>query len=167
MHCSVEQFIFPLQLPLDEKDEVCRKCPPHARSAIHEGSYPPWENRGSARLSCKHRYTDNWICAVPCDNIDDLCSGFEDEMNCGVSLLVQILPIAVILIISLTLTFYDILSLRGHKFLKGVKGATLSLLPSSQNFKEECMLITQCHYEQEVRGHKEFKESLQNLVSIN
>ncbi len=32
-----------------------------------------------ATFSCKHRYTGNWICAVPCDGHDDLCEDFEDE----------------------------------------------------------------------------------------
>jgi hypothetical protein len=37
-----------------------------------------------ATFSCKHRYTGNWICAVPCDGHDDLCQDFEDE-KCDLS----------------------------------------------------------------------------------
>ena len=150
---------------IDEKDDVCKICPPQARNVPHDGGYPPWENRRSATLPCKHRYTNKSICSVPCDNRDDLCSGFEDEMNCGVPHLVQILPFAVVLMIALSLTIYDLWSLRGHKLLAIVNDASLSLLPSASNSIQECMLITPSQYKQGMRGHQEYKESLLNLVS--
>ena len=152
-------------LSLDEKDDVCKTCPPHKRNVYHNGGYPPWENRRSATKPCKHRYTSKWICSVPCDNKDDLCYGFEDEMNCGVSQWVKILPVAVVLMIAFTLTIYDLWSLRGHKLLSSVNDASLSLLPSASNSIQECMLITPGQYEQGMRVHQEYKESLLNLVS--
>ena len=48
----------------DEKDDICKTCPPNARG-VSNGGYPPWYNRLSATLPCKHRYTDRWICSVP------------------------------------------------------------------------------------------------------
>ena len=147
-------------LSLDEKDEICEKCPPT------HGGYPPWA-RQSATKKCRHRYTGNWICSVPCDNKDDLCLGFEDEIGvpCGVSQWVTILPIAVIAMIALSLTIYDLWSLRGHQLLRGVKKASLSLLASASSSLQECLLITSGEYEQGIRGHQEFKEALLNLVT--
>ena len=152
-------------LSIDEKEDVCKTCPPHKRIVGRDGSYPPWENRQSATRRCKHRYTNKWICSVPCDNRDDLCSGFEDEMNCGVSRWVKILPIAVILMIALTLTIYDLWYLRGNRLLMGVKDISLSLLPTESNSIQECMLITPQQYTQGIRGHQDYKEALKNLVS--
>jgi hypothetical protein len=60
----------------DELPEVCDKCPRFF-------GYPPGRSR-FATLSCKHRYTNRSICAVPCDGIDDLCEDFLDE-QCHVS----------------------------------------------------------------------------------
>jgi len=39
----------------------------------------PAERSRSATFSCKNRYTNRSICAVPCDKIDDLCEDFMDE----------------------------------------------------------------------------------------
>ena len=102
---------------------------------------------------------------MPCDNRDDLCSEFEDELNCGVSQLDKILPIASILITSFFLAIYDQWSLRGSKLLEGVKDVSLSLLPSASNSIHECLLITPQQYTCGIRSHQEYRESLQNLVS--
>ena len=55
----------------DENQTFCRRCP-------RKGGHPRGKSK-YATLSCKHRYTKNWICSVPCDGIDDLCENFEDE----------------------------------------------------------------------------------------
>ena len=86
-------------------------------------------------------------------------------MDCGVSPLVKILPIVVILIIALILTIYDLWSLRGHQLLRGVNNVSLSLLPPSSKPIQECMRITPVEYEEGMRDHQEYKESLQNLVT--
>ena len=57
----------------DENQTFCRQCPRERGHPLGKSKY--------ATLSCKHRYTKNWICSVPCDGIDDLCEDFEDE-NC-------------------------------------------------------------------------------------
>ena len=60
----------------DEDQDFCRKCP-------RQFGYPLGK-ADSATFSCRHRYTKRWICAVPCDGIDDLCENFEDE-NCSIN----------------------------------------------------------------------------------
>jgi hypothetical protein len=53
-----------------------------------------------ATFSCKHRYTGNWICAVPCDGHDDLCEDFEDEKcELGTSLIFIVLSVCGLLIL--------------------------------------------------------------------
>jgi hypothetical protein len=53
-----------------------------------------------ATFSCKHRYTGNWICAVPCDGHDDLCEDFEDEKcDLGTSLSFIVLIVCVLLVV--------------------------------------------------------------------
>ena len=146
-------------MSLDEKDEICKKCPPN------HGGYP--ENRLSATSPCKHRYTGKWICSVPCNNQDDLCLGFQDEIDCDVSDLVKILPIAVVFMIAMSVTIYDLRSLRGYRILSGVKEAALSLLPSAEaDSRQDCRLITYGEYEQGIRGHEEYKDSLPSLVTF-
>ena len=71
----------------DETDEIeleCKKCPP-------DFGYPG-EKSKSATFSCRHGYTKNWICAVPCDGTDDLCENFEDE-NCSIDTTVHTVTI--------------------------------------------------------------------------
>ena len=59
----------------DEDDEICSICP-------RDFGFPP--NRIKfATFSCRHRHTKRWICAVPCDGLDDFCENSEDE-NCSV-----------------------------------------------------------------------------------
>ena len=100
-----------------------------------------------------------------------MCLGFEDEVDCSLSKLVTILPTAMILIISFLLAIYDLWFLRGDKLLNGVRLAQLSLLPSASKSMQESRyllgyrLITPDEYESRIRGHQEYKESLQNLVS--
>ncbi len=36
-----------------------------------------------AIFPCQHRYTGKWICAVPCDQKDDLCLDESDESSCS------------------------------------------------------------------------------------
>jgi hypothetical protein len=53
-----------------------------------------------ATFSCKHRYTGNWICAVPCDGHDDLCEDFEDEKcDLGTSLFFIVLLVCGLLLL--------------------------------------------------------------------
>ncbi len=53
-----------------------------------------------ATFSCKHRYTGNWICAVPCDGHDDLCEDFEDEKcDLGISFSFIVLIVVGLLIL--------------------------------------------------------------------
>jgi len=61
----------------DEKHEVCTICP-------RDFGYPAGKSK-FATMSCRHRYTNKSICAVPCDDIDDLCHDFQDEKNCQIS----------------------------------------------------------------------------------
>jgi hypothetical protein len=68
-----------------------------------------------ATFSCKHRYTGNWICAVPCDGHDDLCEDFEDEKcDLGTSLSFIVLIVCVLLVVILAVgeafVFYQIKS---------------------------------------------------------
>jgi hypothetical protein len=55
----------------DEEETKCKACP-------RDFGYPE-DKLKIATFSCRHRYTGNWICAVPCDGHDDLCQDFEDE----------------------------------------------------------------------------------------
>ncbi len=53
-----------------------------------------------ATFSCKHRYTGNWICAVPCDGHDDLCEDFEDEKcDLGTSFIFIVLSVCGLLLL--------------------------------------------------------------------
>jgi hypothetical protein len=53
-----------------------------------------------ATFSCRHRYTGNWICAVPCDGHDDLCADFEDEKcDLGTSLIFIVLLVCGLLLL--------------------------------------------------------------------
>jgi len=54
----------------DEDEDACKVCP---RAFGHRSDNP------LAAYACKHRYTGLWICAVPCDDHDDLCEGNQDE----------------------------------------------------------------------------------------
>ena len=51
----------------DEDEDLCKVCP------------TPGKNP-AATFSCIHRYTNKRICAVPCDQKDDLCKNNEDEI---------------------------------------------------------------------------------------
>ena len=45
-----------------------------------------------ATFPCQHRYNKNMsICATPCDGIDDMCLGYEDEENCKIPTIWRIL----------------------------------------------------------------------------
>jgi len=57
----------------DEVEEVCKKCP-------RTFGFPA-DKLEFATFPCKHRYTGKFICSIPCDGKDDLCSNNEDE-NC-------------------------------------------------------------------------------------
>ena len=64
----------------DEDPVVCDICP-------KSRGWPPRfiEKKWRATLKCQHRYnTNQTICAVPCDGIDDLCLNYEDEDNCKI-----------------------------------------------------------------------------------
>ena len=63
----------------DEDQEYCRKCP----LQNGDGHPPrPREEKRANTFSCEHRYTGLPICAIPCDDRDDLCKGFADEVGC-------------------------------------------------------------------------------------
>ena len=50
----------------DENEKECSVCP-------QPGKNP------AATFSCTHRYTNRTICAIPCDQKDDLCANNKDE----------------------------------------------------------------------------------------
>ena len=63
----------------DEDEEYCGTCP------LKRGDGHPRRLKGEKlanTFSCKQRYTNRTICAIPCDGRDDLCEGYEDERNC-------------------------------------------------------------------------------------
>ena len=70
----------------DEDENRCLKCPPDL-------GYPAGKHK-SATFSCRHRYTKQWICAVPCDGIDDLCENFGDE-DCSSNTTINTLTILI------------------------------------------------------------------------
>ena len=63
----------------DEDEKYFSSCP-----LKHGDSYPrKLESEKLANtFTCKQRYTGKNICAIPCDGRDDLCTGYEDEINC-------------------------------------------------------------------------------------
>ena len=60
----------------DENPETCSRCP-------REFGHPAGKSE-FATMSCRHRFTQRFICSVPCDGVDDLCEDFSDEA-CTVS----------------------------------------------------------------------------------
>ena len=74
----------------DENQALCKQCP-------RDFGHPPGKSK-SATLSCRHRYTKGWICAVPCDGVDDLCENFEDE-NCSENTTLLLIGSILVLII--------------------------------------------------------------------
>ena len=111
-------------------------------------------------MPCRHRYTGRWICASPCDNRDDLCRGFIDEMDCDTPLWVKVVPVVAVLTIVTAVCIVDVRKLRGEGFLKDVQKSALSILPSSGNYTP----VDLDRY-REVRTHPKFKEALENLVN--
>ncbi len=49
-------------------------------------------------LNYIHRYTKKWICAVPCDNVDDLCEDLLDE-DCKISSVNFTLTLLIVLLL--------------------------------------------------------------------
>lgn len=52
-----------------------------------------------ATFSCLHRYTRRPICAIPCDEVDDLCLNYDDEKVCRQSRELLIIPLIISLVI--------------------------------------------------------------------
>ena len=79
----------------DEDDGTCSQCP---KPFGH-----PSQKILLATFSCKHRYTNRSICAVPCDGEDDLCMGFVDE-NCDLGSTIYIALIVGFFLIIVSIT---------------------------------------------------------------
>ena len=61
----------------DEGTELCGQCPPTLNLTDRHHGNPLLL---TAIFSCRHRYTKRAICAVPCNQRDDLCENYEDEI---------------------------------------------------------------------------------------
>ena len=94
----------------DEEENMCSQCP-------RTIGYPP-DKLTKATFACKHRYTQKWICAVPCDDEDDLCMDNVDE-NCNQGSKYTSMFAGILLLLILTL---------GELFLKNFKGIKQSEL---------------------------------------
>ncbi len=88
----------------DEVDEICMKCP------CTFGF--PMEKLKDATFPCKHRYTQKFICSVPCDGKEDLCLDSEDE-NCQGDAIIVTVSVGILLILT-TVIIGEILVLKSN-----------------------------------------------------
>ena len=56
-------------------------------------------NPEHATFSCLHRYTKRPICAIRCNNLDDLCLNNEDELNCRQVNTIQIIVVTLLVVL--------------------------------------------------------------------
>jgi hypothetical protein len=93
----------------DEDPDRCKVCP-------RTFGFPIGKVR-RATFSCRHRYTGRWICAVPCDGVDDLCQNFEDE-DCKGSPFITTLFIATLLLL-VTILWTEPIFRKHYKKIEG------------------------------------------------
>ena len=74
-----------------------------------------------AIFSCKHKVTNNWICAVPCNGVEDLCEDNLDEQCQGPGLVMTLVSI-----FSLSISFILLSSALSYNRLKKQKSTDIT-----------------------------------------
>jgi hypothetical protein len=119
----------------------------------------------NASFSCKHRYTNTWICAAPCDGRDDLCENFEDEKKCRQETFLDPLAYIGLPMIAIILALETVRSVVRYVRGNSVKNDKSITVPTNN----ELTLIgvdLEAEYVN-IRGHTEFGEAFLNLIQCN
>ncbi len=147
---------YPQCIDGSDEESPCENCP-------RNFGYVASGTATDAAFPCRHRFSGNPICAIPCNGKDDMCMGMADEANCHETSARQLITI---LCVSIILPVY----LLGEiMFLKLSKRCVRSMSTSAHQKKVLLLTVAKSILSSQSRReirllHKQYKSYHKNIL---